>query len=161
MLKKLLFCMPLVLSSGSVYSSYSADFVLVNKSERKLFLLKNGSIFKEYNVSLGGNPKGHKQFQGDKRTPEGLYTITYRNNQSRFHHSLYINYPNSTDKQQARRKGRSPGGDIFIHGMPNNHRDPQALVNKDWTDGCVALTDPEIMEISRYVKDGTPIEILP
>lgn len=163
--KALLLILPIFMMPGPVIASPSsastADYILVKKSERKLFLLNNGNILKEYNVSLGQNPKGNKERRGDKKTPEGVYKITYRNPQSKFHYSLHINYPNSSDRRRANQRGLNPGSEIFLHGIPNRHRDPEALRNKDWTNGCIALMDHEIKEIARYVKDGTVIEILP
>lgn len=151
----------IVVSSPLVQASPYADFVLVKKSARMMFLLKDGNIMKTYPVSLGANPIGHKIKQGDKRTPEGLYKITGHNKQSQFHYSLRIDYPNENDIRKARQRGVNPGGDIYIHGTPNWHRDPQAIIGTDWTAGCVATSNKEIMEISRLIKPGTPIQILP
>jgi len=139
-----------------------ADKVLVKKADHKMFLLKDGKPYREYNIALGDAPKGHKQQQGDERTPEGIYTIDYRNPKSAYHLSLHINYPNKKDKESAKRKGVSPGGDIFIHGSPNRFAFLGAVFSKlDWTDGCIAVTNKEIKEIWTLVKNGTPIEILP
>ena len=139
-----------------------ADKVLVMKSERRLVLLRAGEPLKSYRVSLGANPEGHKQQQGDERTPEGCYRIGGRNPMSRFHLSLRISYPNAADRKQAHERGVSPGGDIMIHGTPNGYgfigRLHQFI---DWTDGCIAVTDGEIEEIWRAVPNGVPIEIRP
>jgi murein L,D-transpeptidase YafK len=139
-----------------------ADRVLVLKAERRLILLKDGAELKSYRIALGANPVGHKTRQGDSRTPEGLYTIDYRNPRSAYHRSLHISYPNAADRATARAAGVSPGGDIMIHGIRNGmdwlgdqHR------QVDWTDGCIAVTDTEIEEIWGAVADGTPIEIRP
>jgi murein L,D-transpeptidase YafK len=138
------------------------DRVLVLKSERTLQLCSGGSIVRSYKVALGFTPVGAKARKGDGRTPEGRYSLDWRNPGSRFHRSLHISYPNPDDRARARRHGVSPGGDIFVHGLPNgfghigaNHR----LV--DWTLGCIAVTNEEIEEIWRLVTDGTPIEIKP
>ncbi|MDH5325211.1 MAG: L,D-transpeptidase family protein [Gammaproteobacteria bacterium] len=140
----------------------TVDKVLVLKAERKMFLLHKNQRLKEYSISLGDDPIGHKQQQGDERTPEGHYIIDYRNPQSRYHLSLHINYPNAADKQRARQKGVNPGGDIFIHGLPNGMGLlSSAFKHSDWTDGCIAVTNEEIEEIWRLVKNGTPIEIRP
>ena len=139
-----------------------ADKVLVQKAERKMFLIKNGKPYREYRIALGDEPKGHKQQEGDERTPEGMYTIDYRNPKSSYHLSLHINYPNKQDKKLAKNRGVSPGGDIFIHGSPNGFSIlGSAFAGTDWTDGCIAVTSSEIEEIWKLVKNGTPIEILP
>lgn len=139
-----------------------ADKVLVDKSKRKMWLIANGKKYREYSISLGDNPIGHKQQEGDERTPEGLYRIDYRNPKSRYHLSLHISYPDQDDQRNAQARGVSPGGDIFIHGLPNGFGSMNFLyAGKDWTDGCIAVSNEEIKEIWKLVKNGTPIEILP
>jgi murein L,D-transpeptidase YafK len=145
------------------YSPY-ADKILVKKSERRLYLLKDGRPVRTYRVSLGVNPKGHKERQGDNRTPEGLYFLDGRNPGSRFYKALHISYPNPKDRLEAARRGVSPGGQIMIHGTPRGGRGrdlQDALIGADWTAGCIAVTNPEIEEIWRYTANGTPIEIRP
>jgi murein L,D-transpeptidase YafK len=139
-----------------------AEKVLVEKSARKLTLLQRDKPLKVYRVELGRTPTGHKEHEGDGRTPEGAYRIDSRKSDSAFHRALHISYPSSRDVQAAQRSGHSPGGAIMIHGIRNGlgwlgrlHR----LV--DWTAGCIAVTNWEIEEISRAVPDGTPIEIKP
>lgn len=137
-----------------------ADFVLVDKSDRTLTLYRNGQVLKEYGgLQFGAAPLGHKRFEGDERTPEGRYTIDTRNPQSAYHLSLRISYPNEADRAHAAALGRSPGGDIFIHGQPNGL--PFGRVPGDWTDGCIALSNTEMEELWLAVADGTPIEIRP
>ena len=138
------------------------DRVLVEKSTRKLSVLYRGSEIKNYRIALGGQPIGAKQQEGDMKTPEGLYAIDYRNPHSDYHLSLHISYPGSEDVRRAAALGVSPGGDIMIHGLPNGmswlgdaHR------RKDWTAGCIAVTDEEIEELWRIIPDGTEIEIRP
>lgn len=139
-----------------------AEKVLVKKSQRKMFLIRNGKAYREYSIGLGDNPIGHKQQQGDERTPEGLYTIDYRNPNSAYHLSLHINYPNRKDRTSAKQRGVNPGGDIFIHGSPNGFNLLEsAYAGTDWTDGCIAVTNKEIEEIWKLVPNGTPIEIQP
>lgn len=136
------------------------DSVLVEKAKRKMYLISGGVTYREYSISLGDNPIGHKQQEGDQKTPEGKYTIDYRNPNSRYHLSLHITYPNKDDKKTAKEMGVSPGGDIFIHGLPNGIGwMPAAFEGRDWTDGCIAVTNAEIKEIWALVKNGTPIEI--
>ena len=140
----------------------NADRVVIEKEQRKLMLYRNGRLLKTYDIALGRNPKGHKQQEGDSRTPEGTYRIDFRKRDSSFHRALHISYPNGEDRRRARDRGVSPGGDIMIHGLPNgmgamgsSHR------LRDWTDGCVAVTNDEIEEIWAAVPDGTVVEIRP
>lgn len=139
-----------------------ADQVLLEKSHRRLTLLRNGKILKQYSVALGAAPVGHKQQEGDERTPEGEYIIDWRNTGSQYHLALHISYPNKHDVEQARAKGVSLGGEIMIHGLRNglgwlgkSHR------MFDWTNGCVAVTNPEVVEIGKAVRNGTPVKIVP
>jgi murein L,D-transpeptidase YafK len=137
-----------------------ADSIVVFKEQRVMQLFNNGSMIKIYNISLGRNPIGHKEKEGDKKTPEGWYYISGRNPNSSYHLSLRISYPNETDKQNAKNAGYSPGGDIMIHGFPNYMSMlEEYYINNDWTDGCIAVTNDEIEEIWKAVKDGTPIYI--
>lgn len=139
-----------------------ADRVVVLKRERTLQLWSGGTIIKTYKVALGGNPVGAKSQQGDHRTPEGVYVLDSRNAHSQFYKSLHISYPNAHDRVAARAKGALPGGDVFVHGLPNGYRAVGAAHRlRDWTDGCIAVTDEEIDEIWAAVPDGTPIEIRP
>ena len=143
-------------------TAVNADYVKVFKAKREMRLYHAGKSIKKYRISLGDNPIGHKQQQGDERTPEGVYTIDYRNPKSSYHLSLHINYPNREDKRKAAKRGVNPGGDIFIHGLPNGMGAmPNLFFAHDWTDGCIAVNNREIEEIWRLVKNGTPIEILP
>ena len=139
-----------------------ADRVLVLKKERTLQLLNHGSVIKTYKVALGGDPLGPKTRQGDHKTPEGIYVLDSRNPHSQFFKSIHISYPNPSDRAAARQKGVSPGGDVFVHGLPNGYRYVGAAHRlKDWTDGCIAVTDQEMDEIWLAVANGTPIEIRP
>lgn len=132
-----------------------ADEIRVDKSERRMRLLRGGHEIRSYRILLGDAPVGHKRQQGDERTPEGDYRISGRNPRSRFHLSLRVSYPAAADRAQARARGVDPGGDIMIHGgTPPGY-------TRDWTDGCIAVTDTEIEEIWRLVPDGTPIRIAP
>lgn len=139
-----------------------ADTVLVAKAARRLVLLKDGRILREYPVSLGREPLGHKQQEGDGRTPEGRYVVDGRNLRSKFHLSLHVSYPGPEDRAAAAARSVAPGGDIMIHGLPNglgwlgSHH-----LRRDWTQGCIAVTDEEIEDIWRAVPDGTVIEIRP
>ena len=141
------------------------DLVLVEKSEKKLYLMSNGKIIREYSIALGKNPQGHKVEEGDGRTPEGRYTLDWRNPQSRFYRSIHISYPNDKDKRWAHDRQKPPGAYIMIHGspewVPSSEWAENWLQNTDWTDGCIAVTNEEMDEIWNLVADGTPIEIWP
>jgi murein L,D-transpeptidase YafK len=132
-----------------------ADRILVDKSERRMRLLRNGVIIRTYSILLGDAPSGPKRQQGDERTPEGDYRISGRNPNSRFHLSLRVSYPDEADRKRARLRGVDPGGDIMIHGgTPPGYR-------RDWTDGCIALTNEQIEEVWSLVPNGIPIRIDP
>ena len=110
---------------------------------------------------MGGNPVSHKQQQGDKRTPTGSYILDYKNEKSKFYRSIHVSYPNAADKARAKSRGVSPGGDIMIHGQKNGFGHLAAInQQRDWTDGCIAVTDNEMDEIMAAVEIGTPIEIV-
>jgi murein L,D-transpeptidase YafK len=139
-----------------------ADRVIVMKKERTLTLMSQGKVLKTYKVALGGDPVGAKTRQGDHKTPEGVYQLDRRNAQSQFYKSIHISYPDAKDTTRAKKLGVSPGGDVYVHGLPNGYKWLGAGHRlKDWTDGCVAVTDEEIDEIWRVVPDGTVIEIRP
>lgn len=136
------------------------DRLLVDKSDRLLIAYRGGREIARYtHIRFGDAPVGHKRFEGDERTPEGDYTINGRNPASAYHLSLRISYPNAADRAFAKARGRSPGGDIFIHGQPN--RWPGPTLTNDWTDGCIALSNAEIAQLWDLVPDGTPITIRP
>ena len=137
------------------------DKVFVDKSARTLQLLSDNKMIKTYHIALGGNPIGHKQQQGDQRTPVGSYTLDYKNEKSGYYRSIHISYPNTTDKARAKSRGVSAGGDIMIHGQKNGFGALDLLnQQRDWTEGCIAVTNDEMDEIMAAVKVGTPIEIV-
>jgi murein L,D-transpeptidase YafK len=139
-----------------------SDGVLVEKAARRLTLLENGKPIRSYRVSLGGNPIGPKQEEGDERTPEGFYSISARNPSSSFHRSLQISYPSPEDRARAAAAGVDPGGLIMIHGIGNGFGWVGGLHRfLDWTDGCIAVTNGEMDEIWELVPIGTPVEIRP
>src|SRR5271169_1385642 len=139
-----------------------ADHVMVVKSERTLTLLSHGKVLHTYKVAPGGSPVGAKEQQGDHKTPEGHYILDRRNAKSRFYKAIHVSYPNEKDKQRAAQRGVSAGGDIMIHGLPNGFGWLGATHRaRDWTDGCVAVTNAEMDEIWDSVPNGTPIEIRP
>jgi murein L,D-transpeptidase YafK len=139
-----------------------ADRIIVYKTRRLLELHSGRKVIKSYRVALGPNSVGPKTRQGDHRTPEGLYRIDSKNGKSRFHLALHVSYPNDRDREQARKLGVSPGGDIMIHGLPDSYAYLGSLQSKyDWTDGCIAVSNAEIEEIWKLVPVGTPVEINP
>jgi murein L,D-transpeptidase YafK len=127
------------------------------KAKRKLYLISGTTVIKTYDISLGGNPIGPKQFEGDGKTPEGAYRIDRRNWNSAYHLSLGISYPDTDDVARAEAAGRKPGGDIFIHGREGKNKG----LGRDWTAGCIAVSDDEIEEIFAMVQDGTVIFLFP
>jgi murein L,D-transpeptidase YafK len=138
------------------------DSIVVFKSKRKMMVYFEGKLLKTYTISLGRNPIGHKEFEGDFKTPEGIYEINDRNPNSSYHKNLGISYPNEEDIEKAKSLGKSAGGDIKIHGVRNG----KGYVSKfqrwrDWTAGCIAVTDDEIDELYDAVKIGAVIEIRP
>lgn len=134
--------------------------VHVDKSDRVLTAYSGNAIAARFTgIRFGPNPTGHKQFEGDGRTPEGRYVIDYHNPNSSFTLSLHIDYPNAADRAFAAQHGKSPGGEIFIHGQPTGDTAPTRT--HDWTEGCIALSNEEIATLYRIVPDGTPIEIVP
>jgi len=139
---------------------FRAQRIVVDKRDRQLHLEKDGAVVRSYSVSLGTAPVGHKQQQGDQKTPEGSYIIDWRNPSSRFFLSLHVSYPSSQDRAVAAARGVDPGGEIMIHGLPNGLGWLGRLFKLvDWTAGCIAVTDREMAEIYDAVQDGTPIEI--
>ena len=138
------------------------DRIVVEKSARKLSVFRDGKHVKAYRIALGRNPVGPKQEEGDMKTPEGIYKIDGRNPQSSFHLALHISYPSEEDNSRAAARGISAGSDIMIHGIQNGRGWIGAFHRwKDWTLGCVAVTDEEIEELWRVTADGTTIEIRP
>lgn len=144
------------------YNGPEVTSLVINKSARRLYLLHNDQILKEYDVELGFAPNGTKTRRGDGRTPEGSYLIDRRNPRSRYHLSLGISYPNSQDIAKAKAAGVDPGGDIFIHGQPNLRKEfKRAKKTPDWTAGCIAVKNGEIEEIYAMVTEGTLITVRP
>ena len=136
------------------------DLVKVDKSERKMYLLDGEKVVKQYDVAFGANPKGHKQQEGDERTPEGSYTLDYKKEDSSFYRAMHISYPNAQDRANAKQLGVSPGGFIMVHGQRNWLGWLAPLMQPfNWTDGCIALTNSEMDEFMRLVQVGTEIQI--
>lgn len=162
MIKKIIILIALLPCTALSGDIPKADYVLVKKHEKRLYLMKNKKPFKIYHIALGANSKGPKRRAGDERTPEGTYILDYKNSDSDFYKSIHISYPNEHDVKRAKKMGAAPGGDIMIHGQKNganNFSRIHRYVN--WTDGCIAVTNAEMDEIWESVVVGTPITIEP
>ncbi|WP_028865633.1 L,D-transpeptidase family protein [Psychromonas aquimarina] len=137
------------------------DLVKVQKSENKMYLLDNGKVIKEYHVAFGANPKGHKQQEGDEKTPQGTYVLDYKKENSSFYRAMHISYPNRQDLENAKANGVSAGGFIMIHGQRNWLSWFSAITQQfNWTNGCIALTNSEMDEFMELVNVGTKIQII-
>ena len=153
----LLLALAVALSACSKFRTYDGPAVtrvVVFKEERIMHLLHGDKVLKSVPIELGWAPSGHKFQEGDGRTPEGRYTIDRRNPNSDYHLSIGISYPNQADAARARMSGKSPGGDIFIHGTPKAKRRQD-----DWTWGCIAISNREMEDVYAMVRDGTVIDI--
>ncbi|MGH8253045.1 MAG: L,D-transpeptidase family protein [Steroidobacteraceae bacterium] len=140
----------------------SADRAVVRKSERRLYLMKGDSVVRSYRIALGLQPAGSKERSGDFRTPEGEYQLTRRNAHSDYFLSIQVSYPNAADLERARRNRWQVGGSIMVHGMPNYLRhSPDYYATADWTDGCIALSNADMVEFWLLSHDNMPIDIMP
>ena len=147
-------------SKFKTYSGPPVTQVVVKKGERKLYLISGQTVLKSYDVGLGTQPVGPKLFEGDGKTPEGVYFIDRKNPASRYHLSLGISYPSAQDVAHAAMLGLRPGGDIMIHGLGPEGR-ALAKQRRDWTAGCIAVTDAEIEEIFAMLQPGVPVFVRP
>jgi murein L,D-transpeptidase YafK len=151
-------------ASGSLPAALPdvADHVVVRKGERKLYLMRGDQVLRSFRIALGLMPEGHKLREGDYRTPEGNYRLVERNPASDYFLSIRISYPSDADKRRARRHGHAPGGAIMIHGLPNYPtRSPEYYRRTDWTDGCIAVSNADMVDIWLMTHRNTPIDILP
>lgn len=170
-MKKVILLAVVIFMGALIYNNYpeqklpentEVDLLVVKKSDNKLMAYADGKLLKTYQVSLGASPMGHKEFEGDEKTPEGVYTINAKNDKSGYHKNLGVSYPNKNDIAHAKSIAKPPGGDIKIHGIRNGLgiiSKFQRLIN--WTNGCIALTNDEVDELYASVKVGTRIEIRP
>lgn len=167
MLQKFLLCVLLawLLPAGATSpQAVRVDLVRVDKAARTLSLIGNGVVLHRFSIRLGGAPIGHKQREGDRRTPEGRYLLDFRKADSAFYRAIHVSYPNRQDRANARRLGVPPGGAIMIHGQPNGLRleaDSTTTIPYDWTDGCIALSNADMTTVWKLVRVPTPIEIVP
>ncbi|WP_455219263.1 L,D-transpeptidase family protein [Kaarinaea lacus] len=134
----------------------------MKKSKFRLYLIADNKVFKSFRVSLGENPRGHKQQEGDERTPEGRYILDFKKEDSAFYKAIHISYPNKEDIQRAKERNVDPGGDIMIHGQKNQvSKVSFTRQSGNWTDGCIAVTNSAMDKIWDSVDPGTPIIIKP
>ncbi len=139
-----------------------ADKVLIDKSDRILQLIKDGEVIRTFKIALGLAPVGDKQQEGDQKTPEGSYMLDTRNPNSDYFLSIHVSYPDANDRKEARAKGVPPGGAIMIHGQPNEPSRSEAYYRtQDWTNGCIAVSNSDMIDIWLMTKPNTPIEIRP
>jgi len=153
---------PAMLTTPTTDQLPSVDRVIVHKSQRTLVLMRGGNVVRAYHIQLGLNPVGQKERSGDFRTPEGSYRLERRNPRSDFFLSLKVSYPNPEDIRRAHVHHWDTGGSIMIHGLPNALRhDPDYYASRDWTDGCIAVSNADMVEIWMLVPDDVPIDIVP
>jgi murein L,D-transpeptidase YafK len=152
---------PVVNTAPASASLPSVSRVVVRKASRRMELLNGDEVVRSYQVSLGLQPQGHKEREGDFRTPEGRYYLTRRNPRSDYFLSIQVSYPNERDVKRAKSNGWEPGGAIMIHGLPNNLKREPEYYRRDWTDGCIAVSNADMVEIWLLTQDNTPIDILP
>jgi murein L,D-transpeptidase YafK len=140
----------------------AADHIVVRKAEHKLYLYRGDRLLGEYHIELGLDPHGKKEREHDFRTPEGHYSLARRNTRSDYFLSIQVSYPNKDDEERARKNHWAPGGEIMIHGLPNAPRHPPAYyASTDWTDGCIALSNSDMVEVWMRTQDNIPIDIFP
>jgi len=165
MKKILLTACALLLASPAVIQAGEfpvADKVVIDKSDRVLQLMKSGEVFRTFKIALGMQPEGGKSEEGDFKTPEGRYILDTRNPRSDFFLSIHVSYPNADDSRAARARGVNPGGAIMIHGQPNEPSRSEAYYrSQDWTNGCIAVSNSDMIDIWLMTPDNTPIEIRP
>jgi len=159
----ILVCLNLILILLPAYADDGmADQVIINKSEQRLYLMRGENVLRTYDIALGLAPRGHKEQEGDFRTPEGDYFLTRRVIDSDFFMSIEISYPNEADVAHANRLGVSPGGAIMVHGQPDEPKKPARYYqNYNWTDGCIAVSNAAMVDIWQLTRVNTPISIVP
>jgi murein L,D-transpeptidase YafK len=158
-------CLPLVLLVPSIMQASEfpvADEVIIDKSARELHLLNNGEIFRTFKIALGISPAGDQKKEGDFKTPEGKYLLDIRNPNSDYFLSIHVSYPSAEDRREANQDGVAPGGAIMIHGQPNLPSHSETYYRtQDWTNGCIALSNSDMIDIWLMTGNDTPIEIRP
>lgn len=139
-----------------------ADLVVVEKARHQLSLYRKNQLLESFHIALGGNPLGHKQQEGDQRTPEGRYSLDSKNAHSHYYKSIHISYPNLTDSARAKALGLNPGGAIMIHGQKQGWAWAELATQRlDWTLGCIALTNEDMDKVWQAINVPVAIEIKP
>ena len=139
-----------------------ADTILIVKHERKLYLLRDNSPLRSYRIALGLSPTGAKEREWDFRTPEGSYIVDFRQEHSHYFKALHISYPSPADLKRSSALHLPAGRDIFIHGEPNQPTKPDTYYKtRDWTNGCVALSDEDLEDVWNLTAGRTRVEIVP
>ncbi|SFS47529.1 L,D-transpeptidase catalytic domain [Succinivibrio dextrinosolvens] len=147
---------------SSSFTNKIVDRVIVNKRAHQMILMKDGQEVRKFWIALSDRPEGKKMFEGDRRTPEGTYILDYVKRRSSFYKAIHISYPNAQDIENARKYGRRPGGMIMVHGQPNSKREYHDSIQRtNWTNGCIALLNPDMDIFLSMVDEGTPITINP
>ena len=161
---KTIYLLMLLLVPGLLHGSQfrQADEVIIDKSDRELHLLSDGEVIRTFKIALGIRPEGDKKKEGDFRTPEGRYLLDLRNPNSDYFLSIHVSYPSPADRREAQQSGVEPGGAIMIHGQPNEPtRSETYYKTQDWTNGCIAVSNSDMIDIWLMTGDNTPIEIRP
>ncbi len=160
----LLYLMPMLLLPGLLQAGEFpvADEVIIDKSARELYLMSAGKVFRTFKIALGIMPEGDKKKEGDFKTPEGRYLLDMRNSNSDYFLSIHVSYPSAADRREANQDGVDPGGAIMIHGQPNLPTHSEAYYRtQDWTNGCIAVSNSDMIDIWLMTGENTPIEIRP
>lgn len=155
-------CREELLAATDFKSEESIDHIVVEKAERRMYLYKENKVKGVIPVSLGKNPVGHKQQQGDNRTPEGEFFIHRKLCSPKYYRSLCISYPRPEDMESAKKRGVNPGGAITIHAQPKWNADGKQdayTLSQNWTQGCVAVTNSVMEELWYAVREGVPVTI--
>jgi len=150
------------LASAAATEFATATHVVVRKAERRLYLYDGPKLIGEYKIALGLSPVGTKERERDFRTPEGRYYLARRNTHSDYFLSIQVSYPNKEDELKAKKNHWAPGGSIMIHGLPNTPKHPASYyASSDWTDGCIALSNSDMVEVWMRTRENIPIDIYP
>jgi murein L,D-transpeptidase YafK len=149
-------------SAAPAAPSIRADTILIVKHERKLYLIRDNSLLGSYRIALGLSPTGAKEHEWDFRTPEGSYIIDFRQEHSHYFKALHISYPSAADIKRSAAQHQRVGGNIFIHGEPNQPTKPVSYYRtRDWTNGCIALSDEDLQDVWNLTAGQTRVEIVP
>jgi murein L,D-transpeptidase YafK len=148
--------------AGAIQPEERADAILIVKHEHKLYLLHDNTPLRSYRIALGLSPTGAKEREWDFRTPEGSYVIDFRREHSHYYKALHISYPSPADLKRSSALHLPAGGNIFIHGEPNQPTKPVSYYKtRDWTNGCIALSDEDLQDVWDLTAGKTPVEIVP